>query len=75
MKILKFAFFPLVKVIGALTKTPKPGEPARPVDRDDAQREADKRRELAGRRGGAADILTGGLGSEAGSGASATLGS
>lgn len=77
MKVLGFAFSPLLKLVGGLFKGPKPGEPPRPVTRDDAEEAARQRQELTRRRGGAADILTGaaGLGVEAGPGAKATLGS
>lgn len=76
MKVVGMLFSPIIKsVFGAIFKKPKPGEPARPIERDDAQVEADKRRELASRRGGAADILTGDLGASAGPGAKTNLGS
>jgi hypothetical protein len=60
-------------------KKPKQQEtipaPLPTATRDDAQSEAEKRLELARRRGGAADIVTGAYGAEAPAGGKTVLGS
>lgn len=76
MKILKFAASPLLGILGIANKQPKiPG--AQPtVTRDDAIAAMAQQDELAKRRGGAADIITGSGGAEAsGTGGKSTLGS
>lgn len=55
-------------------KIPSPGPAPKPVTRDDARESAERDDELRRRRGGAADILTGTGGAEAGSGGKTTLG-
>lgn len=78
MKVAKFLFSPLLSVVGALTKKPKPQVQPAPLPtptRDDARSEAERRLELARRRGGAADIVTGAYGAEAPAGGKTTLGS
>jgi hypothetical protein len=61
---------------GGCSRSRSRAQPARPIPtRDDAQDAADKQRELARRRGGAADMVTGAYGAEAGAGGKTTLGS
>lgn len=81
MHILPFAIGGLLggsilkKAFGGSKKpTPQPAPLPTPT-RDDAAAEADRRLELARRRGGAADVLTGAYGAEATAGAKTTLGS
>lgn len=61
--------------IGGLFKSPKPPTPPGPVTRDDARDAAARNAELLKRRGGAADMLTGNGGAEAGAGSKTMLGS
>jgi hypothetical protein len=79
MKAVKFLFSPLLAIGSALSggkkSTPQQPAPLPTPTRDDAAADADKRLELARRRGGAADILTGSYGAEAGQGGKTTLGS
>lgn len=53
---------------------PSPGPSPKPVTRDDARESAERDDELRRRRGGAADILTGAGGAEAGSTGKTQLG-
>lgn len=63
-----------MKFLGLKPKIPKPGPAARAVTRDDAREAAERDDELRRRRGGAADILTGNSGAEAGSTGKVQLG-
>lgn len=75
MRLASFAFSPLLAAIGLTRpKVPKPGQQPIPT-RDDARAAIDANDELARRRGGAADILSGARGVEAPPGGKATLGS
>jgi len=68
---------PLLAATGLIGKKKKE-EAARPLpiaSRDTAREEADRRDELRRRRGGAADIVTGAMGAEAGAGGKQSLGS
>lgn len=67
------------KALGALGLIKKPKKTAAPVPlpavtRDDARAEADRRDELRRRRGGAADLVTGAGGAEAGATGKTVLG-
>lgn len=76
MKALGFLVSPLLSAIGVFKpKTPKIPSPTPIPTRDDARDAADRATELARRRGGAADIVTGAYGAEAGAGGKTTLGS
>jgi hypothetical protein len=55
-------------------KIKSPGPPVKPVSRDDAREAADRDDELRRRRGGAADILMGAAGAEAGTTGKTQLG-
>lgn len=63
-----------LKLLGLIPKMPKAPAPTKPVTRDDARLAADRDRELSARRGGAADMLTGSGGAEAGSTGKTQLG-
>lgn len=75
MKAVGWAISPLLKATGLL-KTPSTKTPfvPRPATRDDARTDAERRLELARRRGGAADIVAGPA-AEAPAGGKTTLGS
>jgi hypothetical protein len=76
MKAIGWVVSPLLSALGVF-KGPKmkaPG-PNKIPTRDDARDQADRVTELARRRGGAADIVTGAYGAEAGAGGKTTLGS
>lgn len=81
MKFAKFLFSPILTIGSALfggkKSTPTPVQPAPlpTATRDDARSEAEKRNELARRRGGAADIVTGSYGAATPAGGKTTLGS
>lgn len=66
MKALPYAIGGLVggTLLKKLFKKPKVGAQPGPVTRDEARDEALKRDELARRRGGAADMVTGPYGAE-----------
>ena len=67
---------PLLRAVGIGGKKKKPIQPLPQATRDDAQAMADQEDELRGRKGGAADILTGVTGAEAAlSGGKLVLGS
>lgn len=55
-----------LKALGLIPKIPKPPLPLQPVTRDDARDRATRDDELARRRGGLADVITGAGGAEAG---------
>lgn len=59
--------------VGLAAKTPKVPKPLPIATRDDARGLAERERELSRRRGGAADILTGTSGAEAGPGSAKEL--
>lgn len=66
-----------LKLLGLVPKVPKPNSgPMVPkaATRDDARDAAMLEDDLRKRRGGAADILTGGMGAEAGAGGKTQLG-
>lgn len=76
MKAIGWAVSPLLSALGVFkSKSPKIPGPVPVPTRDDARTEADQRTELARRRGGAADVVTGAYGAEAGPGGKTTLGS
>jgi hypothetical protein len=79
MKFAKFLFSPILAIAGVGKSSKKPAAqqpaPLPTATRDDAQTEVERRLELARRRGGAADVLTGSNGAEAGAGGKTTLGS
>lgn len=63
-----------MKFLGLKPKLKKPGAPPKPVSRDEARESAERDDELRRRRGGAADMLTGAAGAEAGEGGKTILG-
>lgn len=63
----------MTKLFRPNIKTPVPPV-AKAVTRDDARESAEREDEIRRRRGGAADILTGTSGAEAGSGSKTQLG-
>jgi hypothetical protein len=77
MKQLTSVLSAPLQAIGLIPKTPKMPAPLPQVDPDQARIAAEQNDELASRRGGAADILTGSMGAEptAGQIGKATLGS
>lgn len=56
-----------LKLLGLIPKMPKPPAPTAPITRDTARDAANAQDALYGRRGGAADQITGTGGAEAGS--------
>lgn len=77
MKAVGAVFSPLLSAVGLFKKpkVPKAMAPQPIATRDDARSEAERRLELARRRGGAADMATGAYGAEAPAGGKSTLGS
>lgn len=75
MKIIGMVASPLLSLFGGLLKKPKMpvAQPTPIPNRDDAA--ANARTELARRRGGAADMVTGAFGAPAPAGGKTTLGS
>lgn len=63
-----------LKLLGMIPKTPKLPAAQPTVTRDDARDRAGLEEELRKRRGGAADMMTGDGGAEAGSGGKTKLG-
>lgn len=63
-----------LKAIGVIKSMPRVAQPQRTVTRDDARDRSAMEDELRRRRGGAADMMTGSGGAEAGSGGKTTLG-
>lgn len=63
-----------LKAIGLIPNLPKPPSATPPVTRDDARDAANQQDVLFGRRGGAADQMTGASGAEAGRTSKTTLG-
>lgn len=63
-----------LKALGLIPKLPTPPPPAPIVTRDNARDAANNQDALFGRRGGAADQLTGAGGAEAGTGSRTLLG-
>jgi hypothetical protein len=63
-----------LKAIGLIPKLPKPPAPTPAVTRDDARDAALRQDQLFGRRGGAADQMTGASGAEAGATSKTLLG-
>jgi hypothetical protein len=63
-----------LKAIGLIPKLPKPPAPTPPITRDNARDAALSQDILFGRRGGAADQITGTAGAEAGAGSKTKLG-
>ena len=77
MKAVKAVFSPVLSVLGLLPKTPKLPAPQKTPTRDEARDAIAAEDALRRRRGGAADIMTGSGGAEAGpaAGGKDTLGS
>ena len=63
-----------LKAIGLIPNLPKPPAPMPPVTRDNARDAANAQDQLFGRRGGAADQMTGASGAEAGATSKTRLG-
>lgn len=63
-----------LKAIGLIPKMPKPPSATPPITRDNARDAALQNDKLMARRGGAADLLTGASGAEAGSTSRTILG-
>lgn len=75
MKIIGMVASPLLSALGLFKqKSPHVPQPSPIPTRDDAMDAANKATDLARRRGGAADMVTGAYGAEAGPGAKTTLG-
>jgi hypothetical protein len=69
MKALGLLVSPVLKAVaGGIFKKPKGPAIQQPVQRDDARDAALRNDELLRRRGGAADVVTGAYGAEAGPG-------
>lgn len=74
MKAITGALSAPLKLIGLVPKYPKLPKPTPVAQRDDAEAAMAQEDELARRRGGAADVITGAGGAEAAAGGKSLLG-